>query len=299
MRVEKKSASNLDARPRRSALYMPGANSRALEKARGLNADVLILDLEDAVSPESKEVARQQVCHAVAQGGYGPREIVIRVNGLDTHWGAADIAAANQAMPDAILVPKIYSAADVEAAQEQLADGIALWVMIETPAAIFNLASISAQAASTSLAGFVMGTNDLLKDMRALAMPARDNLLSILSSSVLAARKDRIFIIDGVFNDLDDAHGLQSECEQGRAFGFDGKTLIHPSQLEAANQSFGPSEADVELAQQIVDAFLDPANAGKGVLRVNGKMTEILHKEVAERLLKVHAEIMAKQDAVS
>lgn len=298
MRVEKKSTNNRAARPRRSALYMPGANSRALEKAPSLHADVLILDLEDAVAPDAKQLARQKVCEAVLNG-FGSRETVIRVNGLDTPWGAADIAAANGAKPDAILVPKIYSAADVVAAQALIADGIALWVMIETPAAIFNLAEIAAQAATTSLAGFIMGTNDLLKDMRALAMPARDNLLSALSLTVLAARKDGIFVLDGVFNDLDDMDGLRRECVQGRAFGFDGKTLIHPAQLDAANQIFRPSEMEVERAQQIVDAFSDPANTGKGVLRVNGQMTEILHKEVAERVLAVHAAIREPQEDIS
>ncbi|MGB2219148.1 MAG: HpcH/HpaI aldolase/citrate lyase family protein [Henriciella sp.] len=289
-------------RPRRSCLYMPGANARALEKAKSLAADTLIFDLEDAVAPDAKVSARETIQSALAQGGYGQREIVIRINGLDTEWGQADLAAAIAAGPDAILVPKVMTAEDIltiDAAMTSAGapDDMGLWVMIEMPKAIFNLSAIADTAATTRLTTFVMGTNDLAKEMRAINDPPfRTAFQTALSLSIAAARSAGIIAIDGVFNDIGDGDGLQAECHQGRLLGFDGKTLIHPSQLAVANVVFAPAGEDVTQAKAIIEAFSDPANAGKGVLKVNGKMTELLHLDEARRIVAV-AEAIAVFEA--
>ena len=275
-------------RPRRSCLYMPGANPRALEKAKTLSADTVILDLEDAVAPDAKLEARNTVCAAVKAGGYGPREVVIRINGPETEWGADDMAAAVAAGPDAILVPKVVSGKNIEALSDAMTkagapDDMALWVMIEMPRAILNIEEIADAAANTRLAAFVMGTNDLAKELRAVATPDRAAFQTALSLTMTAARTGNIIAIDGVYNDIKDLEGLEDECQQGRTLGFDGKTLIHPAQLDICNRIFAPAAADVEQAQAVIAAFSDPENAGKGVLKVNGRMTEILHLEEAHR----------------
>jgi len=280
-------------RPRRSCLYMPGANPRALEKAKSLPADVVIFDLEDAVAPEAKLEARETVCAAVTAGGYGAREVVIRINGLDTEWGLEDLKAAVEAGPDAILAPKVIDGGDIDRLNDAMSrsgapDSMSLWVMIEMPKAILNIQDIAEAVGRTRLTAFVMGTNDLAKELRGVNdPPIRTAFQTSLGLSVAAARAYDLLAIDGVFNGIGDEEGLRSESEQGRLLGFDGKTLIHPSQLETANQVFAPAAADVEQAQAVIEAFADPANAGKGVLKVNGKMTELLHLEEAERTVAV------------
>ncbi|MEI9996289.1 MAG: CoA ester lyase [Rhizomicrobium sp.] len=285
-------------RPRRSVLYMPGSNARALEKARSLPADALILDLEDAVAPDAKDVARQQVCAAVKAGGFGKREIVIRVNGLGTPWGEADLAAAAAAKPDAILVPKVSSAADLHAIDGKLmaADkAIAVWAMIETPVAILNVAAIA--AGGGRLACFVMGTNDLIKEIRGIHTPDRLNLSAALGLSVLAARANGLAVIDGVYNDIQNADGFKAACEQARAFGFDGKTLIHPTQVEPCNAVFAPAAEEVEAARKIIAAFDLPENRGKGAIKLDGRMVELLHAEIARGTVAMADAIAALESA--
>jgi citrate lyase subunit beta/citryl-CoA lyase len=267
-----------DIRPRRSVLYMPGSNARAIEKARTLPADALILDLEDAVAPDAKDKARALVCEAVQAQGFGKREIVIRINALSTQWGEADLQSAIAAAPDAILIPKVSSAADI--GDHRLSSlGIALWAMIETPRAILDIASIA--GAGGRLACFVMGTNDLVKEMRGAHLPARENLSAALALSVMAARAHGLAIIDGVYNDIADADGFRATCRQARAFGFDGKTLIHPSQIETCNGIFSPSSAEVEAARKVIAAFELPENRGRGAIALDGRMIERLHAEIA------------------
>lgn len=286
-------------RPRRSCLYMPGANSRALEKAKGLAADTLIFDLEDAVAPDAKAEARETVCNAVKAGGYGKREIVIRINGLDTEWGLDDLNAAVAAGPNAILAPKVIDGGDIDRLNDAMSragapEDMGLWVMIEMPKAILNIKDIAEAVGRTRLTAFVMGTNDLAKELRGINNPPeRTAFQTALSLSVMAARAYDLLAIDGVFNGIGDEDGLAAECMQGRLMGFDGKTLIHPSQLESANRIFAPAEEDVEQAHAVIAAFADPANAGKGVLKVNGKMTEMLHLEEAKRTVDVAAAIAA------
>ena len=285
---------DIAARPRRSVLYMPGSNARALEKARAIPADALILDLEDAVAPDAKEEARQQVCDAVKVGGYGKREIAIRVNGLDTPWGAEDIKAAVAAGPDAILVPKINSAADVARAEQALSDagakpGLQLWCMIETPLAMLNIQSIAeaAQKPGSRMAVWVMGTNDIAKELRAAHTPDRVPMLASLGLALIAARAYGLVILDGVYNDIKDEEGFVAVCEQGRDMGFDGKTLIHPSQVGPCNNIFSPDPETVAFARKTIEAFELPENKGKGVLKVDGKMVEILHAEIARRTVAI------------
>ena len=289
-------------RPRRSVLYMPGANERALEKARTLPADSLILDLEDAVAPEAKAEARERVCNVVKAGGYGPRELVIRVNGQDTEWGKADLKAAAHAKPDAILAPKISSGDDIRWLDEALSEAgaarsLQLWVMIETPLAVLNLKDIASAAKTTRLSGFVMGSNDLLKDFRADPMPGRENLAAAYTLAIAAARAFDILVFDGVYNDIANGEGFAAEARQAKAFGFDGKTLIHPSQVEPCNAIFAPPADAVIHARDVIAAFADPANAGKGVLKVNGKMTELLHLAQAKRMVAVAEAIAARESA--
>jgi len=279
-------------RPRRSCLYMPGANAKALEKAKTLPADVLIFDLEDAVAPEAKDEARDAVVAALQGGGYGKREIVIRTNGLTTPWAQADIQAAISARPNAILVPKVNTPADVAAADAALKvagapEDLALWAMIESPRAILEIAAIAGQARHGKLACFVMGTNDLAKEMRCQQTPDRAPFLAALSLTVMAARAEDFTVIDGVYNDIANTEGFATICQQGVTLGFDGKTLIHPSQVEACNAIFAPPAEEVAYARAVIAAFADPANAGKGVLKVDGKMTELLHLEIARRTVAI------------
>ncbi len=286
-------------RPRRSVLYMPGANARALEKAAGLPADALILDLEDAVAPDQKASARAQVADAVAADRYGRREAAVRVNGLDTDWFQDDLAAVAQVGPDAVLVPKVSSAADVVTIVDALDElGVpattSLWAMLETPAAVLHAEEIC--AASDRLTVLVMGTNDLAKELQVPHVPGRAPLLTSLSWCVLAARNAGKIIIDGVFNDLGDADGFVAECRQGRELGFDGKTLIHPKQLDGANTSFAPSDEDVEVAREVVAAFEEAQAQGQGVVTVGGKLIEALHVEQARQTI-AQAEAIAALDA--
>ena len=280
----------MQIRPRRSVLYMPGSNARALDKAKSLPADALILDLEDAVAPEAKEGARKQVCDAVKAGGYGHRELVIRINALDTPWGAADVAAAAAAAPDAVLLPKPAAGGDIVRATEALAKAGApektrLWAMIETPLAILNVADIA--AAGARLACLVMGTNDLVKETRADLSVNRRPALYWLSATVTAARAFGLDVLDGVYNNFRDAEGYKRECVHGRRLGFDGKTLIHPDQVAVANEVFAPPEAEVAFARKIIAAFAQPESKGKGVITVEGRMVELLHAEMAARTVAI------------
>jgi citrate lyase subunit beta/citryl-CoA lyase len=288
-------------RPRRSVLYMPGSNARALEKAKTLAADGLILDLEDAVGPDAKETARRQVAEAVKAGGFGKREVFIRVNGIDTAWFSEDLEAAASAAPDAILVPKISSPQQLDLIWQHLhdlkADGrIRVWAMIETPLAIFNAVALAAQAKlpGARLGGFVMGTNDLAKETRARFVPGRAPMLGWLTTCVLAARTYGIDILDGVYNNLGDTDGFARECAEGRDLGFDGKTLIHPNQIESCNAVFSPSTDEVALARKIIAAFDQAENKGKGVVQVDGRMVELLHAEIARRTVAVADAIEAR-----
>ncbi len=277
-------------KPRRSVLYMPGANPKALEKAKTLAVDALIFDLEDSVAPEAKAEARQAVGAALAGGGYGRREIVVRTNGLSSEWAADDMKAAAAAKPDAILVPKVSSAADVRAADAAMRTAgaaCALWVMIETPLAILNIKEIAACAGETPLACFVIGGNDLGKEQRAANTPGREAFWASLTLAVLAARAYGLAAIDGVYNDIADAAGFEAECRQGVVLGYDGKTLIHPSQIAPCNAAFAPPSSAVENARAIIAAFAAPENAGRGVIKVAGKMTELLHLEQARRIVAI------------
>jgi citrate lyase subunit beta/citryl-CoA lyase len=285
-------------RPRRSVLYMPGSNARALEKARTLPADALILDLEDAVAPDTKEQARVQVCEAVRARAFGSREVVIRINAFSTEWGNADLTAATEVRPDAILLPKVSCADDLRQADARISGpGIALWAMIETPLAILNIASIA--DAGGVLACFVMGTNDLVKDMRGQHMPHRENLAPALALAVTAARANRLTIIDGVHNDIADLDGFRAACFQACAFGFDGKTLIHPSQLAICNEVFAPARDEVEAARKIIAAFERPENSGKGAIALDGRMVERLHAESARGTVALAEAIAARENVGS
>ncbi len=277
--------------PRRTALYMPAANPRALDKARELDADVIIFDLEDAVAPESKSEGRQHLASALQAGGYGAREMIIRINHMDTEWGADDLALAARLQPSAVLVPKVNCRQDLEPIRAALNPDIALWAMIETPQAMFALMDIAAAGPAC----LVMGTNDLIKEMRAQHVSGRENLMTALSLSVWAARAHGLAILDGVFNAIDDEAGFADECAQGRALGFDGKTCIHPSQLAIANQAFAPTPEALSQAKAVIAAFDAPENAGKGVLRVNGQMAELLHRDAARHLVAMDQAIRARQ----
>jgi citrate lyase subunit beta/citryl-CoA lyase len=281
-------------RPRRSVLYMPGSNARALEKAKTLPADGVILDLEDAVAPEAKEAARRQVAEAVKAGGFGAREVIIRINGLDTPWAADDLKAAAAAAPDAILIPKVASFDQLEMIGRRLLDMKAdqrtrVWAMIETPVAILNIQNIAAAArdSETRLSCFVMGTNDLAKETRARIVPGRAPMHAWLTTCLLAARAYGVEILDGVYNNLADSEGFVRECAEAAELGFDGKTLIHPNQIEPCNAAFSPTSQEVEQARKIIAAFDLPENRDKGVVQLDGRMVERMHAEMARRTVAI------------
>jgi citrate lyase subunit beta/citryl-CoA lyase len=280
----------MDIRSRRSALYMPASNARALEKAKDISADVLIFDLEDAVAPDAKLQARAQACAAVREGGYGHREIVIRINSLDTPWGMDDLSAALQAAPDAILLPKVSSPDDLAPLQSAInvtGSKSSIWAMMETPRAMLNALAIAnaRTAQAPALAVFVMGTNDLAKETRVRLSPGRELFLPWLANCLAAARAHGLDILDGVFNNFDDDAGFVDECTQSRDFGMDGKTLIHPKQVEHCNRIFSPSSEEVAWAEHVCGAFDLPENANLGVIKINGKMVERLHADMARRIL--------------
>lgn len=277
-------------RLRRSALYLPASNARAIEKARGLRADVVILDLEDAVAPEAKDEAREAAVAALAQGGFAAGEVAVRANGLDTQWGEADLKALAQTDAHAVLVPKVSMPDDIaryDAALANAHSGMQLWAMIETCRAVANLDAIAQMAASTRLSLWVMGTNDLAKEMRAQLTPDRSVFLPILSLAVCAARAHGVTILDGVCNEFFDLDLFRAEAMQGARFGFDGKSLIHPAQIETCNNVFSPSVEDVAWARAVIAAFALPENRGKGAISVDGKMAELLHLEDARRTVAV------------
>ena len=284
-----------DLRPRRSVLYMPAANERALEKAKDIAADALIFDLEDAVAPDAKAEARERACAMFAAGGYGNREITIRANGIGTPWHDDDIAAIAAVGPDAVVVPKVNSVSDVLAIEASLErhgapDRTRIWAMLETPVAMLHAGEIC--AASERLNVLVMGTNDLAKELHAQRVPDRQPLLGGLYLSLLAARTADKVILDGVFNDIKDEAGLIAECRQGRQMGFDGKTLIHPSQVGPCNEAFSPEAAEVELAGRIIAAFEEAEREGRGVVTVDGRMIENLHVDEARRVLAIESAII-------
>jgi len=281
---------------------MPGANARALDKARNLPADCLLFDLEDSVAPEEKNTAREQVMASVAKGGYGPREVIIRVNALSTPWGEEDIRAAATSGADALLLPKVDGPDRLATARAMLAragapSDLALWAMMETPLAVIRAPEIAAAAASEHhpLTVFVMGTNDLAKETRAALAPGRTPMLPWLSTCVLAARAYGLDIIDGVFNDFSDDEGFAAECAQGRELGMDGKTLIHPRQISPCNAAFSPSAEEIADAREIIAAFDSPENIGKGAISVNGRMVERLHADMARRTVALADAIAARE----
>ncbi len=280
-------------RPRRSVLYMPGSNARAMEKARELPADAVIFDLEDAVAPDAKATARELIIQALKKGGFGNREVLVRINGLDTAWWLDDLAVA-AAGPDAVLVPKVSTPEQLRDVAKHLvgvrADvGVRIWAMMETPLAMLNARDIAACALDpqTRLSGFVMGTNDLAKDTRARIVPGRAPMLPWLMNCVAAARAFGLDILDGVYNELGNADGFAAECRQAHELGFDGKTLIHPSQIAPCNEAFSPAGEEVAWARKIIAAFELPENKNKGVIQVDGRMVEILHADMARRTVAI------------
>ncbi|MEM9878689.1 MAG: CoA ester lyase [Pseudomonadota bacterium] len=286
-------------RPRRSILYLPGSNPRALEKAKTLPADGYIFDLEDAVAPDAKEQARDQVCAAVKAGGYGARELVIRVNGLDTDWAEADIAAASAAGPDAILLPKVESPEQVHTLARQMQaagapENTEIWVMMETPRAMF--ATLEIASAHEKLACLVMGTSDLVKDLHAHHTPMRMPVITSLSLCLLAARAEGLAILDGVYADLKDETGFAQSCRQGVEMGFDGKTLVHPNQIGPANAAFAPDADEVDFSRRIIAAHAEATAQGKGIVVVDNKMIEGLHVDNAKRLVALADAIAQAQD---
>ena len=284
-------------RPRRSVLYMPGSNRRAMEKARELPADVLILDLEDAVTPDAKVSARQEAVEAVERGGYGLREVVIRINGLDTQWHADDLTAAATSNAHAVLLPKVEGGQQVQTVAAALPERMDLWCMMETPLAILHAEEIAASSSKTKC--LVMGTSDLATDLNALHTSHREPLAASLSLCLLAARSYGLAALDGVYLDLKDDAGFEAACIQGRHFGFDGKTLIHPRQVATANQIFAPSDDEITEANIIVSAFEQARSEGKGVVVVNGKLVENLHVAAARRLLALSDTIGAQEHSGS
>ncbi len=295
---------SMQVRPRRSVLYMPGINQRALDKAKTIAADSLILDLEDSVAPDAKEVARRQVCAAVRGGGYGGRELVIRVNALETPWGTGDLRAAATAGADAVLIPKVARPGDVVSASKVMRsagapDDLQVWAMMETPASIVSAREIAAVAGEhgVNFTCLVMGTNDLLKESRAHASSGRFAVVPWLAMTMVAARAYGLDVIDGVYNNFRDEPGLKAECEQGRTLGMDGKTLIHPAQVPLTNAIFSPSPDEVDWARQIIAAFALPDNASRGVITIDGRMVERLHLTMAERTVTIAETIRALEAA--
>ena len=283
-------------RPLRTVLYMPGSNARALEKARSLPCDGVILDLEDAVAPDAKAEARDLIQQALEAGGYGHRMMILRVNAARTPWFEEDMALAASVPADAVLIPKVNTADDVAAARVKLPNA-ALWAMMETPLAILNAQEIAAYGQETriGLSGFVMGTNDLSKDTGARLTLGREPMLAWLSTCVAAARAYGLRILDGVFNDIENADGFLAECAQGRDLGMDGKTVIHPKQLAPCNAVFAPSDDEVAFARAVMAAFALPENAGKGALRLEGKMVERLHADMAAKTVAIADTIAAQE----
>lgn len=284
-----------DMRPRRSVLYMPAANERALDKAKSIPADCLIFDLEDAVAPDAKPEARANAVAAATSGQYGSREITIRCNALSTQWGADDIAAVATSGVSAVVVPKIDSVAQLDAVSAALTAAgapstLTIWAMIETPTAIFDIREIAAHPRVSVL---VMGTNDLAKEIRAAQVPGRFPLLPHLAQALLGAREAGKAILDGVFNDVKDLEAFRAECVQGASMGFDGKTLIHPSQVDIANDVWAPSAEEVDHSRRVIAAFDEASAAGRGVITVDGRMIENLHVDNARRILEMHRAITA------
>ena len=293
------SSTNADRpiRPRRSALFLPASNPRAIARARTIGADVVILDLEDAVAPEAKDAARDLAIAAVNEGGFGDAELVIRANALDSPWGAADLAAIAGSAAAAALVPKVASAADItryDAALTDAAPAMQLWVMIESCGAVLRLDAIGAMAATTRLSAWMVGTNDLARDMHARPGPDRAVFIAILAQAVAAGRAHGLVVFDGVCNNFSDLAVFRAEAEQGLMLGFDGKSLIHPDQVAPCNAVFAPGAAELAGARALIDAFTDPANAGKGAIRVGGKMAELLHLDEARRVIAM-AEAIARR----
>lgn len=283
-----------DQRPYRSVLYIPASRARALAKARGLPVDAIIFDLEDAVSADEKDTARETLAAALAEGGYGARVKIIRINGLDTAWGADDARAVAKMAPDAVLLPKVSCPEDLDSLAK-ITGQLPLWAMMETPAGMLNAAAIGAHP---KLAGMVMGTNDLAKELQTRFRPDRLPMMTGLGLCLMAAKANGLVVIDGVYNAFKDEVGLRAECEQGRDMGFDGKTLIHPAQVDVTNDVFAPSLDEVELAQRQITAFEEVVAAGQGVAVVDGKIVENLHVETARQILaKAHAIAAMKEDA--
>ena len=282
-------------KPRRSALFMPGGNARAIEKARSLATDAVILDLEDSVAPNAKVEARLAVCAAVKSGGFGSREVVIRINAWDTPWAMDDLTAAIAARPHAILLPKISAPADIVQAGEAVTQGVRLWGMIETCQALLAIDALGAASGDKGLDVWVVGPNDLIKQMRCAVVNDRSPILPALTLAVIAARSHGLSILDGVWTDITNLSGLEYECTQGRDLGFDGKSLIHPSHLDITNRTFSPTRESVSWARTVVAAYQAPENALAGVLRVEGKMVERLHLEEAKRIVAI-AEAIGGED---
>lgn len=287
-------------RPRRSVLFMPGSNPRALEKARTLPADGIILDLEDAVAPDAKASARDAIAQAVTAGGFGKREVIIRINALDSPWWIDDVTMAGKVKPDGILVPKISSVADLTAIADRLSDinadmSIKVWAMIETSAAILHAEELAASSKDSEmrLAGFVFGPNDIARETRIRMMPGRAAMLPMITHCVLAARLHGLEFLDGPYSGIGDAEGFREEATQGRDIGFDGKTLIHPSQIDACNDIFTPPPEEVAYARRVIAAFHLPENASRGAIQMDGKMVERLHADMAKRTIAISDAIAA------
>ena len=289
-----------DIRPRRSVLYMPGSNARALEKARTIAADALILDLEDAVAPDAKAAARGMIAEAIAAQGFGKREVLIRINALDSPWWIDDIAMAGKARPDGILVPKVSSVEDLSAIADRLGDigadmSIKVWAMIETARAVLHAEELAAasQDAGMRLAGFVFGPNDISRETRIRMQPGRAAMLPMITHCILASRLHGLEMLDGPYGDIGNPSGFAEECAQGRDLGFDGKTLIHPGQIDACNAIFTPPSEEVAQARKIIAAFEQPENAARGVIQLDGRMVERLHADMAKRTIAMHDAIAA------
>ena len=288
-------------RPRRSLLFMPGSNARALEKARNLPADGIILDLEDSVAPEAKALARDQIAQAVAARGFGKREILIRVNALDSPWWIDDVTMAGKARPDGILVPKVSSVKDLTAIADRLSDinadiSIRVWAMIETAHAVLHAEELASASRDSEmrLAGFVFGPNDISRETRIKMLPGRAAMIPMITHCILATRAHGLDILDGPYSDFSNFNGFGQECTQARDLGFDGKTLIHPNQIEPCNKAFSPSSAEVALARTMIAAFDLPENKTKGVVSIDGRMVERLHAEMARRTVAIADAIAAR-----